>query len=69
MVISNAETFVEPPNRRHTEAKETKETRVVGTVKKAKGRGEDLRGPRQLMSVAQAEGKKKNKKTTHMWLC
>lgn len=36
MVISNAETFVEPPNRRHTGAKETKETGVFGTVKRAK---------------------------------
>lgn len=40
MVISNAETFVEPPNRQHTEARETKETRVLGTVKGAKVEGE-----------------------------
>lgn len=40
MVISNAETFVEPPNRQHTEARETKETRVLGTVKGAKVKGE-----------------------------
>lgn len=39
MVISNAETFVEPPNRQ-TEARETKETRVLGTVKGAKVKGE-----------------------------
>lgn len=64
MVISDAETFVGPPNRRHAGAKETKETRVVGTVKRAKGRGEDLRSPRQLMSAERKKRREKTKQNT-----
>lgn len=50
MVIRDAETFGEPPNRRHTQRRRRK-TRVLGTAKKGKGRGGDLRSARQPMRV------------------
>lgn len=52
MVIRDAETFVEPPNRRHAEAREAnEEDKGPWHSKRGKGRGGDLRSALQPMRV------------------
>ena len=52
MVIRDAETFVKPPNGRHTEAGEAKEEdKGPWHSKRGKGRGGDLRRALQSMRV------------------